>query len=239
MGLIYLLGLGVNVDIPTALTHFEVANNDTRAINAIGYIYFKAPDYFERDPAVTNRYGSIRRDFKKARQYFEKAAIRGNVNALYNMGCFHLASSKTNIAIKNVTFSFSDAYDYFKQAAEKGHTFSAYNIAIMHFLGIGTFESCQIAQTFLKHVADVGQNTQELKTAYSLVLDGRPREAALIYMELAEQGLAVAQLNAAILFDKYNIVPDSSRLLISKVKGVEKVGIEVSKNATEQAKKKA
>jgi tetratricopeptide (TPR) repeat protein len=67
MGLIYLLGLGVNVDIPTALTHFEVAHNDTRAINAIGYIYFKAPDYLERDPAVTNRYGSIRRDFKKAR----------------------------------------------------------------------------------------------------------------------------------------------------------------------------
>jgi hypothetical protein len=40
------------------------------------------------------------------------------------------------------------------------------------------------------------------------------------------------------LFDKYNIVPDSSRLLISKVRGLEKVGVEVSKNATEQAKKK-
>lgn len=52
MGLIYLLGLGVEVDIPKALVHFEIAKNDTRAINAIGYIYFKAPDVFEKDPAL-------------------------------------------------------------------------------------------------------------------------------------------------------------------------------------------
>ena len=55
------------------------------------------------------------------------------------MGCFFLSGEK------GAKFSFSDAYDYFKQAAEKGHTFSAYNVAIMHLLGIGTFESCQIA----------------------------------------------------------------------------------------------
>lgn len=52
--------------------------------------------------------------------------------------------------------SFSKAYDYFRKGAERGHTFSAYNVAVMHFLGLGTFESCQIAQMFLKHVADVG-----------------------------------------------------------------------------------
>jgi TPR repeat protein len=184
-----MLGLGVQVDIPKALSHFEVTlpKNDSRSINAIGYIYFKAPDIFEKDPALTNPYGSIRKDLKKAKQYFERASIKGNVNALYNMGCFYLTSSSSKaLKSSNSTFSFTQAYDYFRQAAEKGHTFSAYNLAIMHFLGIGTFESCHIAQTFLKHVADVGQNTQELKTAYSLVLDNRPREAAMLYMELAE-----------------------------------------------------
>jgi hypothetical protein len=65
-------------------------------------------------------------------------------------------------------------------------------------------------------VADVGRNTQELKTAYNLVLDGRPREAAMIYIELAEQGLAVAQLNAAVLLDKYDVL-SSDRLLIEQV----------------------
>jgi TPR repeat protein len=79
---------------------------------------------------------------------------------MYNMGCFHLQpNSVLSTSTKNITFSFPDAYDFFKQAAERGHTFSAYNVAIMHFLGVGTFESCQIAQTFLKHVADVGENT--------------------------------------------------------------------------------
>ena len=105
------------------------------------------------DPAKKVKFGSIRKNVRKAKEFFEKSALKGNVNALYNMGCYHLSKER------DVTFSFSEAYDYFKQAAEKGHTLSAYNVAIMHFLGIGTFESCQIAQMFLKHVADVGEIT--------------------------------------------------------------------------------
>lgn len=40
----------------------------------------------------------------------------------------------------------------------------------------------------------------------------------MIYIELAEQGLAVAQLNAAVLLDKYTIFPstDLSRLLLGQ-----------------------
>jgi TPR repeat protein len=154
MGLMYLLGLGVEINIERALSYFESSTKDSRSLNAIGYIYFKAPDYLEMDPAIMLKYGSIRRNTKKAKEYFEKSAQKGNVNALYNMGCLHLSKEIGN------KFSFTDAYEYFKQAAEKGHTLSAYNVAIMHFLGVGTFESCQIAQTFLKHVADVGENTQ-------------------------------------------------------------------------------
>lgn len=114
MGLIYLMGLGVNSDIPKALSHFEIAKNDSRAINSIGYIYFKAPDYFEKDPALLSKYGSLRRDLKKAKDMFEKAASKGNVNAMYNIGCFHLSSKTMPSSLKNITFSFSDAYDHFK-----------------------------------------------------------------------------------------------------------------------------
>ena len=92
MGLIYLMGLGVNQNFPKALAHFEITKNDSRAINAIGYIYFKAPDYFEQDPAILSRFGNIKKDLKKARDNFQKAAGLGNLNALYNMGCFHLSS---------------------------------------------------------------------------------------------------------------------------------------------------
>jgi len=41
-------------------------------------------------------------------------------------------------------------------------------------------------------VVDVGEHTLRLKSAYSLVQERRYEEAAMIYMELAEQGLAVA-----------------------------------------------
>jgi TPR repeat protein len=56
----------------------------------------------------------------------------------------------------------------------------------------------------------------ELKTAYTLTYEERFKEAAVIYMELAEQGLAVAQLNAAILFDKYDIF-DNEKVFISEL----------------------
>ena len=56
----------------------------------------------------------------------------------------------------------------------------------------------------------------ELKTAYALTSEERFKEAAVIYMELAEQGLAVAQLNAAILLDKYDIF-DNKKSLLSEV----------------------
>jgi TPR repeat protein len=52
-----------------------------------------------------------------------------------------------------------------------------------------------------------------LKEAYNLALKSHHKEAALIYMELAEQGIAVAQLNAAILLDKYDILDSSSTFL--------------------------
>jgi hypothetical protein len=74
MGLINLLGLGGDVSIPKALTYFERSRNDSRALNAIGYIYFKAPDYFSTDLAATSLYGPIRKDMKKAKLFFEKSA---------------------------------------------------------------------------------------------------------------------------------------------------------------------
>ncbi|CDW82044.1 protein sel-1 homolog 1-like [Stylonychia lemnae] len=210
MGLMNLHGLGAYANVQKAVEYFKRAQNDSRALNALGYIYYTAPDYLEIDHSVLMKYGNIRQSFKEAKNYFLKAAENGNTNAQYNLGCLHLNPGSKE------EYSFTQAYDRFRYAAEKGHTFSAYNVAVMHLLGIGTFESCQIAQLYLKHVAEVGQNTLLLKSAFSLTIEQRYKEAALIYMELAEQGLAVAQLNAAILFDKYDVI-DNDKIFISDV----------------------
>ena len=60
---------------------------------------------------------------------------------------------------ENVELSFSRAYDYFRDAAEKGHTLAAYNVAIMHFTGLGTYQSCSLANTFIQHVVNVGKHS--------------------------------------------------------------------------------
>lgn len=102
---------------------------------------------------------------------------------------------------ETVEFSFSKAYDHFKAAAEKGHTLAAYNLGIMHFTGLGTYQSCSLATTFIQHVANVGYQTQQLKLAYKLVQQEHYLKATLIYMELAETGLSTAQLNIGLLLD--------------------------------------
>lgn len=75
----------------------------------------------------------------------------------------------------------------------------------MHFTGLGTYQSCSVANTFIQHVANVGYQTQRLKEAYSLVQQNRFLKASLIYMELAETGLSTAMLNLGLLLDKYDI----------------------------------
>jgi TPR repeat protein len=66
---------------------------------------------------------------------------------------FNLPKSESESKLE---FSFATAYKYFMEAAEKGHTLAAYNLAVMHHIGLGTYQSCSLAMTFIQHVALVG-----------------------------------------------------------------------------------
>lgn len=149
-----MLGLGCDVNMTKALNYFEVAKSDAHALNAIGVIYYIAPDVFETDPAKLYQFGKIRRDLKKSIKTLEEAAEKGNLNARYNLGILHL--DEKLLANK---FSLGKAYDYFKSAAIKGHTLSSYNLAVMNYLGYGTYRSCKVALTFFKHVNSVGEQS--------------------------------------------------------------------------------
>ena len=48
-----MLGYGVNQDIKKAMDYFEKPGmeTDARALNAIGYIYYSAPEIFDKDKA--------------------------------------------------------------------------------------------------------------------------------------------------------------------------------------------
>lgn len=85
------------------------------------------------------------------------------------MGVLHLDPSQSNGNPTKDTFSYSKAYDNFKFASYKGHTLSSYNLGVMNFLGLGTYKSCNVAITMLKHVNSVGEQTKLFKRAFGLV----------------------------------------------------------------------
>lgn len=68
-----------------------------RALNAKGYIYFHAPDNFEKDPAQLNLFGSIRKDLKQAYINFKKAAHNGSIDAHYNIGSLFLSGERISL----------------------------------------------------------------------------------------------------------------------------------------------
>lgn len=208
----HLLGLvpGQEANVDLAVKHYTKAGDDARAYNALGVIYYVAPDPFETDPAKLAGFKSIRRDRKKSSQFLRLAADKNNVQAHFNLGAIHLDETNKD------TFSFSLAYDEFKTAASLGHTLAAYNLGVMHYTGLGTFKSCNVANAFLKHVITIGQDSLDMQNAYKLVEKGMYEEATWLYMELAEQGQGVAALNAALLLEKFDIF-DTQRTLLGQI----------------------
>lgn len=212
LGLMYMLGLvpDQEADIETAVKHYTRAGDDGRAMNALGVIYYIAPDPFEVDPAKLLGFKSVRRDRKKSKFLLDKAVEKNNVQAHFNLGAIRLDETNKD------TFSFSKAYDHFKNAATLGHTLAAYNIGVMHYTGLGTFKSCNVANAFLKHVVTMGKDSVDMQRAYKLVEKGRYAEATWLYMELAEMGQGVAALNAALLLEKFDVF-DTQRMLLGQI----------------------
>lgn len=206
-----LLGLGRDQDIEKAYEYFShpVMKGNAKALNAKGFIHFNAPEAMDQDPAKLRLYGSLRRDLKAAYADFKASASKGYINAKFNLGALYLSGLEFNLpkseSDKKLQFSFSKAYQHFMEAAEKGHTMGAYNIAIMHHVGLGTYQSCSVAKTFIEHVAKVGPHAQRLREAFKFANQGRILKATLMYMELAEMGFRSAILNSGLLLDKHNV----------------------------------
>ena len=80
IGLMNMIGIApgrrLNADI--AFDHLKKAGEDGRALNALGILFYMAPDRFETDPVKIQGFGSVRRDRKKAISLFEQAEKKGS-----------------------------------------------------------------------------------------------------------------------------------------------------------------
>ena len=68
IGLLHMLGLidGEPSNAAKAVKYLEKAGEDSRALNALGVIYYIAPEVFETDPVRQAGFYGVKRDLKKA-----------------------------------------------------------------------------------------------------------------------------------------------------------------------------
>ena len=104
------------------------------------------------------------------------------------------------------------AYKYGNILAGKAHTFGTYLFAAMNDYNLGSsLESCEMAVEFYKTVAERNSfSTQKYSQANAAYKKGFYKTAALLYLELAEEGHQFADINSAILFYNHDIFSNST-----------------------------
>jgi tetratricopeptide (TPR) repeat protein len=93
---------------------------------------------------------------------------------------------------------------YFTLAGHQSHPRALHNLAQMYMYGLGTKPSCSYGVELYKQVAERGDWSAEMKIAHSGYLEGDYERSVLLYARLAEEGVKVAQINAAYMFSEGN-----------------------------------
>merc|ERR1719188_984590 len=137
----------------------------------------------------------VGKDYKKAFDYFKKAAEQNWVD-----GQLHLGNMYYNGL--GVSVDYKMAVKYFNLASQSGHILAFFNLADMHATGTGMLRSCPTAVELYKNVAERGKWGEIMMEAHSNYRKGKTEEAVVKYQLLAELGYEVAQSNVAFLFDR-------------------------------------
>ncbi|MBR3570897.1 MAG: toll/interleukin-1 receptor domain-containing protein [Oscillibacter sp.] len=94
----------------------------------------------------------IQRDYVKAKEYYERAAAKGNAGALYGLGAIY---SNGYIA----SIDYAKALDYYEQAAGKGHAGAMSNLAYHYENGLGVKRDYVKAREYYEKAAAQGYET--------------------------------------------------------------------------------
>jgi hypothetical protein len=96
-----------------------------------------------------------------------------------------------------IDVDFSTAYKYANLVTLKGHTFGTYMFAMLNEYQLGAVvKTCEISIEFFRQVAERNLSAKKkFDMAIKFYKDGYYRIAALIYLELAEEGFEVNKIN--------------------------------------------
>lgn len=172
-----------------------------------------------------------------ADKLLSQAERRGNVDAAFNLGVFHMqgfggkkddyeAAKHFRIAAEcghmlaqfNLAQILSstggrevEAAKWFKAAADAGHTISAYNLGLMYAKGVGVEMNLDKARDYFSQAAEAGHldATYDLGFLFDKPSDGKTNyKAAFHYYSVAAQhGHATAQARLGFLYLRGRGVP--------------------------------
>ncbi|KAK0141736.1 Protein sel-1 3 [Merluccius polli] len=180
-------GVKKNVTESVRLLEKAIEMGSVEALNAVGWYY-----------------SSIIRNVSVAVKYFQRAALNGSRDAVYNLGLYHLNGEHLR---KNQTAAFQ----YFQNASRSGH--AGASVAAAWYLATGTLEGVardvEFAVRKLKRVSEKnGHLGFTLKKALRAYLQGSWSGALVGYILAAEGGLGLAQANSAHLCQELKFTPE-------------------------------
>ena len=136
----------------------------------------------------------VKKNYTTALKFFTEASEKGNAEAHYNLGAMYIDGV-------GVVQDNSKALQHFAVAAGEGHLLALYNLAVMHHNGLGTSRSCDLAVQYLKNVVERGGWMGVMANASKHFDNDEFDRALRLYMLAADQGVEMAQSNAAFILD--------------------------------------
>lgn len=191
LGEMYLIGRGIAQNLTLALDLFTeaAAFGVAKAKTGLGYMYLTGL--------------GVNIEHNKGTEYMKQAALAGDPNAVFNLGVMYLLGE-----LEGPT-NARKAFQSFNSAMHYGHTMAGYHLALMHKHELDMFTSCTSGANLFKMIAERGVHSSTLKVAHELFEAGDMRGAAIRYLQAADQGYEVAQVNAAYLFETESLIPHS------------------------------
>jgi SEL1 protein len=209
LGHMRLHGMGVEQDLQLALRYFTVGEleGDPQSLTGLGYMHARGL-LFEPDSTLAVR-------------YFEKA-IRagGHPEAYFNLGRMYMGetdlapspppspASRSSVSYSSrsegtdgVERDTAKALDHFLRASRHGHLESTYRLGLMLSDGVATTRNCKSALIQMRSVAERGEWSADISSAYESYRAGDYDKALMLYIRAAEIGFEVAQSNAAWLME--------------------------------------
>jgi len=179
-------GRGVARSEADALYWFRKAakDNEADALNGLGCLY------------ESGAWAECGRDYERAREYYQRAADQGHLDAQTNLGYVHEKGLGTEV-------DFMSAAEWYKRAAARGYGKAQNNLGTLYYTGRGVDKSVEKAVEWYRKAAAQG-NASALNNLGLCYEDGlgAPKdeaEAARLYKRAGDLGNVQALNNYAYM----------------------------------------